>query len=479
MKNTTVLVCGTGLWLLAVLSMQVSVSNAATFEVGPGQAYVSIQACLNAVSPGDTCNVHAGTYIEQLSLPVSGTSASRITLKSNGNDAVTVQSTLSPVLKINGKSYWTLSGINYTYNGGGSNPSVIRNNYGDNVDGITIQGGTITVSSGSGAGYGIYVASGNNTIVSGVTVAITATSGAYDGMEFLYAANLTITRCTIYGVGNASGTLEDGIVTNGTNITITDNILHDGWSQTHADGIVIQGAGDRTGSGGGTTHNVNVSRNTVYNFSQGIYLDAIFTAIDGTNLIANNVIYEGPTFQVGAIVDAMNCILIHGENLSNNPGYPIVVNIYNNTLDCRQLQMFTDDLVNGSAIDIQNNIFINSSFAGQHILFTNGVSMDHNYYSQGSGTPIRWGGATYSLTSFQSNVGQERNAVSGAVGLNLDYTENSESDSRNRGVNFSAVFTNDRAGVSRSASPASWDMGAYTYSSGLLPPPAPTDLRVQ
>ena len=242
---------------------------------------------------------------------------------------------------------------------------------------------------------------------------------------------------------------------------------------------MIQGAGDRTGSGGGSTHNVTVSRNTVYNFSQGIYFDAIFTAIDGDNVIANNVVYEGSTFQVGAIVDAMNCILLHGENLTNNPGYPIVAKVYNNTLDCRQIEMFTDDLVNGSAVDIQNNIFINSPFAGQQILFTNGVSMDYNYYSLGSGTPIRWGGSTYSLAEFRSTIGQEAHSASGAVGLNANYTENASSDSRNRGANFSAVFTNDRAGATRAANPVAWDMGAYVHQSDLVPPAAPTNLVVQ
>lgn len=115
----------------------------ATNEVGSGQTYATIQACLNVVTAGDTCSVHTGTYTEQLSLPVSGTSANRTMVKNNGYDMVTVQSTSSPVLSINAKSYWTTSGINFTYNGSGSNPRVINNTYGDNVDGITIQNGTI------------------------------------------------------------------------------------------------------------------------------------------------------------------------------------------------------------------------------------------------------------------------------------------------------------------------------------------------
>src|SRR3954469_7908091 len=71
-----------GCFLILLLQQQAA---AATREVGTGQTYTTIQACLNAAVAGDICNVHAGTYNESPSFPRAG-----ITLQRNSSDVVTV-----------------------------------------------------------------------------------------------------------------------------------------------------------------------------------------------------------------------------------------------------------------------------------------------------------------------------------------------------------------------------------------------------
>lgn len=58
-------------------------------QVGAGQTYTTIGACLSAANAGQTCNVHAGTYTENPSIP-AGTVGNYITLQANGSDTVTI-----------------------------------------------------------------------------------------------------------------------------------------------------------------------------------------------------------------------------------------------------------------------------------------------------------------------------------------------------------------------------------------------------
>src|SRR5271166_5050967 len=62
---------------------------AAQKEVGAGQTYATMQACMNAAASGDVCNVHAGTYAENVTFKTNG-----VTLQVNSGDKVTVNGTI-------------------------------------------------------------------------------------------------------------------------------------------------------------------------------------------------------------------------------------------------------------------------------------------------------------------------------------------------------------------------------------------------
>jgi len=477
-----------GTWCLVatVALTAVNAVYATTYEVGSGQTFPTIQSCLNAVGAGDICNVHTGTYTEQLSLPVSGTLANRITVQNNDSDVVTVQNTSSPVLNINSKSYWTFSGINFTYNGNGVNPKVINQNYSGRVpftsNYITIKGGKITLASGTGSGFGLYLANSSNLTITNNVIAITATTGSHDGADILYTDTLEFSGNTVYGNASPStGRLEDGLVTQGTNINIENNIFRDGWSyDSHPDAIVVQGGGNGSSGVDTATSNVRVHRNTVYNFTQGVYFDCIVSPISGNNWIVNNVIYE-KGYSYGGVTSAMNGIVLDGEQLSGSAGYTINVLIYNNILNANQLHLYSLRQVAGSSILIKNNIFVDPPYGAVNLSSNGGVILDYNYYSEGDKSPIKWGSTIYALTNFKSAIGQETHSIAGTANLNADYTQNSSSDSRSRGLNLSDIFTVDKAGQSRSLGVTAWDMGAYTSTSlsSTNPPPAPpTGLRV-
>lgn len=451
---------------LLLLLLSVSPSMAVTREVGSGQTHTTIQGCLNAASAGDVCNVHAGTYTEQLTLPASGSSGNVITLRNHPGATVTVQSTSSPVLSIASRSYWTISGITFRYTGSGSAPKIINQNFSgvgvNPINGLTFQNCILQLEGGTGSGFGIYIPNSDALTISGVTVAVTASGGSHDGMDLLYASNLTITASTIYGNSSEStGRLEDGIVVTGTTISIYDNVLHDGWSyDNHPDGIVVQGDGDRSGN---PTADVSVYRNTIYNFTQGIYYDAIHDPLGGNNVIHSNVLYETADFRYGGSAGAMNCIVLDGERLEGAPHYSVAAKVYNNTTDCGQTHLYINRTGTGTVIDVQNNIFSAIPFTGVYISSTTGVTMDYNYYSAANGTPIKWGSANYSLSGYKSAQSpNEANSTAGTAGLQADYTISASADARNKGANLSAYLSVDRAGVSRPSAGA-WDAGAYVY----------------
>jgi nitrous oxidase accessory protein NosD len=78
-----------------VLAMMPAMAAAATtIKVGPGETYVTIQAAINAASPGDTIEVHPGTYAESITinkeLTVVSTEGAGVTVLDLGHTITTL-----------------------------------------------------------------------------------------------------------------------------------------------------------------------------------------------------------------------------------------------------------------------------------------------------------------------------------------------------------------------------------------------------
>ena len=80
--------------LLIALILLAGSAFATTYQVGSGQTYATIQTCATAMAAGDTCNVHAGTYAENVTV-TAGTVGNYKTITVNGSDIVTVNGTFT------------------------------------------------------------------------------------------------------------------------------------------------------------------------------------------------------------------------------------------------------------------------------------------------------------------------------------------------------------------------------------------------
>jgi hypothetical protein len=469
-------------------------------EVGAGQTYTTIQLAINAAVAGDVINVHAGTYTENLTLVNNGTAGNKITLQNNLGDAVLVTRTITPVINIAAKDYWTLTknttgSFTVRYTGTQASPKPIENENGvGRTVGLTINGLVLEVAGGTDAsgdgGAGISLTEASAFTISNNIINVSATTGSHDGIRVIFGQTGTISGNEIFGnVGEATGKLEDGIVVTGTNIDIDNNYVHDGFSTgNHADGIVVQGDGPTSPSGASPTQNITITRNRVTNFTQGIYIDCIHNHITGTNLMANNIIWEQANFRDTGIANKMNGIDLDGEQLSGAAGFNINFNIYHNIVDCRQLNVRVNRTVAGNAIQFKNNLFIDNGFTHFFADANNGVTMDYNYWtgSNTSETVIKWLATNYTLANFKTATGQEshsRTMVTNATldltdVNNFDYTPKSTSDNRSRGVNLFSTVPMDILGTARDITP---DIGAYEFGSApdTTPPAAPTGVTVQ
>jgi hypothetical protein len=83
-----------------------STARAADLEVGPGKAYATIQAAVDAAAPGDVVLVDGGSYGESLALSESGTAAAPIALRAAADATVVV----AGAIEIFG-DYWEVSDL--------------------------------------------------------------------------------------------------------------------------------------------------------------------------------------------------------------------------------------------------------------------------------------------------------------------------------------------------------------------------------
>ena len=180
--------------------MVVAVSNAASagvLEVGPGQTYATIQEALDAANPADTVNVHAGTYVETMTIRDDG-----VTLQNNAGNA--------PVL------------VSRIVVGRAAN--VV-------IKGFEITGWTTT--------HGILQTNGTGLVVSNCKIHDGVKSGSSAGIRTRYSTTLTITDNEIFncqeGVIMTSGHSRDG--THATGMLIARNKIRD----NPDDGNDIQG----------------------------------------------------------------------------------------------------------------------------------------------------------------------------------------------------------------------------------------------
>lgn len=441
-------------------------------QVGIGQTYATIQACLDAAVAGDTCNVHAGTYNENPTFKSSG-----VTLKANPGD----QPTINGYIEIGTNANSTVDGFtipSFSHSGSGAI-------HANNTTGVVIRNNTIS----NGTGAGIYTRLCTNSQIYGNTVHdLQGTSGSDGDGMFIISSDSTDGTYP-HGVQIYNNTVyqnhQDAIGINGNWMSVYGNIVHDNiysnWQSVHPDGIECNGIAD---GNTGCIHTL-VYGNTVYNQTQNIYFQGNGTAAQNEDIwIFNNVVFNTASSSTGvAMAGATTAQIILGVGQ--------YAYIFNNTIGgpCQYFSILLGDgsgANNGAQaftnVTIENNIITGALYYGVWTYpSSNVIAMDYNLY-YGNATIVRWGTASYTtLAGLQSATGMETHGQSSNPLLNAFPTPTLQSGSPaiGAGTNLTSLgvsqLDSDLTGASRPSSGA-WDLGAYEYEASAGKPAPPTNL---
>lgn len=453
-------------------------ASATQREVGSGQTYTSIQACMNAAASGDICNVHAGTYAETVTFKSSG-----VTLQANSGDTVVVNGHISSTVSNCTIKGFEVTGFTLTYSGSQTGGIDVRSTSGCQIENNTIH---------DGQGAGIYVRASSNTDVGGNTIYnMTMSQCCFAEGDGVVIYSATSTDSTYpHGVqvhnNEVRTNAQDGIEISGAYESIYGNYVHDNitsnFVNVHPDGIECNSDVD------GVTEcpHTLIYDNVVKNQNQNIYIDGLGTAAADTDIwILNNVVYNDPTSSTGV-------------NMSTSSSSEVILNvgqnghIFNNTIGgvAQYFGLCLGDCTGGgntswafTNVTVENNIFEGSLYYAFWAFPASSVTASNynDYYN--NSTLINWGGTGYtSLSSFSSATGQEKNGISSNPLLAAFPTPTlgSGSPASAAGANLTslgqAFLNSDKNGTARAATGA-WAIGAYASGSAPTAPNPPTNVK--
>ena len=288
-----------------------------------------------------------------------------------------------------------------------------------------------------------------------------------------------------------------------TNIIIRNNVIHDtqgealyvggggvmdgaagagypSHSNITIEGNVIYNAGTRGGQGDGIDikgglSNVTVRANEIYNINdpsaRAIVTQGQMPGASQRMVIERNRIHDCSGIEDAAIAVSNSWGTAQGITIRNNVidkidggGVKIyesqdTVEIYNNTISgCSEVGIHSTQ----APITIKNNLLLGNNGGGPQVSLSGGpVLCDYNAYSNSWGYPLA------GPSSINLGATAPSSVVENAAGSDLRLKAGSPVIGR--GTVLSG-FSNDVTGSPRGAS---WDIGAYQYSTGGTPPPPP------
>jgi hypothetical protein len=442
-------------------------------EVGTGQAYGSMQACMNAATSGDICNVHAGTYTENITFQTNG-----VTLQANSGDTVTLKGTID-ILSFSGAVVDGFQMTGFTTSTGGIHAAsttggIIRNNVVYNA-----------------TGCGIYVRLVTNFQIYGNTTHDMQGNSIFQGDGICTVSNNSTDGTYAHGVQIYNNTVyqnhQDGIELTGNYESVYNNYVHDNiysdFASTHPDGIECNGVAD----GYTGCQHVLVYNNVVRNQNQNIYFQGNGTASQNGDIwIFNNVVFNDPTSSTGVSTAA-------GTSSQILIGVGTTAYILNNTIG-GTVQYFDILIGDGSGnndatdaytdVHIKNNIIMNSLYIGLWAYPSSSVvEMDNNIYYNNATALVRWGtsGDLTSIATVRSATGMEANGQQANPLINAFPTATLQAGSPAiaAGANLTSLrqtfLNSDKNGTARPSTGA-WDIGAFSSGSAVTRPNPPTNV---
>lgn len=445
-------------------------------EVGSGQAYATIQSCMNAAASGDICNVHAGTYAESVSFKTSG-----VTLQVNSGDTVVVNGTIDMLSFANSiVDGFQVTGFSVTSSGGihatGTTGGIIRNNIVHDASGSGIY--TRGVTNFQIYGNTVHDMAGPCCVTDGDGI-IAVSANSTDGT---YAHGVRVYNNEVYQ------NHQDGIELNGMWESVYGNYVHDNiysnWASTHPDGIECNGVVDNFT---GCVHAL-VYNNVVKNQTQNIYFYGNGTAAQNSDIwIFNNVVYNDPTSSTGVSMATSTA----GHVVM---GVGTTAYILNNTFG-GEVQYFDVVLGDGSGgtdatqaftnVAVENNIITGSLYVGFWTYpASNVATLNGNLYYNNASAMVHWGssGNLNSISAIRSATNMEANGQAANPLINAFPTPTLQTGSPAiaAGLNLTGLGLSfldaDKNNVARPGTGA-WDLGAYAAGSAPARPNPPTNVR--
>jgi hypothetical protein len=410
-----------------------------------GGDYRTIQAGLDAASPGDTVRVKAGVYAERVIWRTSGKAGRYITLTNYGDGEVIIDGKglgsiySSGVLTASSKDYIKIIGL--TVRNGMCQISIYNGDYVEIRDNTTIGEATGKVWGDS--------ATKKERRGPGILIVGTSTNVIVDNNDISQAAEMHYESLRI--MGNVS------------NFEVTNNHIHD------CDYIGIDIVG-RSGSHGMPSDGL-IDGNVVHNnknlngrgFASGIYVDC---ATDLT--ISNNISYDhrnGGGFQIACEENGNSTERITlKNNLSYNNTHNYIIGHYDKSSAANNITMY-----NNTAYEAHSYYALKIRSGNNHVF-------KNNIFYQSNGKVLQKDSFAGSDMYFSQNLWYGKTGP-GTKSLTADPRF---VDSKNRNFNLSpdspAIDKGKDVGLPFYGSAP--DMGAYEYTEEQKIILAPSNLRI-